>query len=239
MADDLQRIGLVFQANQAMKVSDTTLLDEMDLDVAIEEGHKKAELNKQLDNQRRMQMAQASIQGEVLQVTTRYQISVQKQMAAAGVPPEGQQGQGAQAPKPEEMGGPFAGGGGPPGAQQPQQGEEAAPGMPEGTTVYPENAEEMPTEGIPPEMLSPQLAQQKQQGFNVLYLARRAATEIEKMPDPEKAPKLLQMKGSNPQLYTLVLQLLQSSKGSQRDPLNPMQMPMPEFKPPRRPSSIV
>ncbi len=240
MADDLQRIGLVFQANQAMKVSDTTLLDEMDLDVVTEETHKKAELGKQLDNQRSMQLAQAALQGEVLKVTTRYQIAVQKQMQSAGLPPPG--GEGSQAPKPDELGGPFPGGGGPGGAggeQQPQQGEEAAPGMPAGATAYPENAEEAPTEGIPPEMLSPQLAQQKQEGMNVLYLARRAATELEGMTDGERFPELLKMKGTNPQLYTLVLQLLQSGKGSQRDNLDPLQMPLPQVKPPRRQTPLV
>jgi hypothetical protein len=239
MADDLQRIGLVFQANQAMKISDTTLLDEMDLDVVTEEKHKGAELNKQLDNQRRMQLAQAALQGEVMKVSTRYQIESQKLMTAAGMPPPVPPGQGAQVPGAEEMGGPFAGGGGPGGEQQPMQGEQAAPGMPEGATVYPENAEEMPTEGIPPEMLSPQLAAQKQNGMSVAYLARRATTELEKMPDGERYTELLKMKGTNPQMYQVVLQLLQSSKGSQRDDLNPLQMPMPEMKPPRRQTPIV
>jgi hypothetical protein len=233
MADDLQRIGLVFQANQAMKVSDTTLLDEMDLDVVIEEQHKGAELNKQLDNQRKMQIAQASLQGEVLKVTTKYQIETQKMMMAAGMPADPSQS--PQAPKADEMGSPF------PGSQQPQEGSEAAPGMPTGTTVYPENATGAPTEGIPPEMQSPMNASMVQPGtqMNLLYLARRAATDMEKMTDSERYPALLQMKGENPQLYTLVLQIMQSSKGSQRDPLSPMQMPLPEQRPPRRQSSIV
>lgn len=242
MADDLQRIGLVFQANQAMKVSDTTLLDEMDLDIVQEEKHKGAELDKQIGNQRKMQMAQASMQGDVLKVTTRYQIQTQKMMAEAGVSQPGQSG---QAPSPDQMDGPFPGGqeggGQGDGSQQPQQGAESAPGMPDSATVYPENAGEAPTEGIPQEMMSPLTSDQTQPGtnFNLLHLARRAATEIEKMSDMEKAPTLLKMKGTNPQLYTLVLQLVQSGKGSQRDDLNPLQMPRPEQKPPRRNIALV
>jgi hypothetical protein len=40
--------------------------------------------------------------------------------------------------------------------------------------------------------------------------------------------ELLKMKGKNPQLYGLVLQLLQDAKGSQTDPLNPGQSPLPD-----------
>lgn len=235
MADDLQRNGLLFQMNQAMKISDTTLLDEMDIDIVQEEQHKSAELNKQLENQRKMQMSQAQVQGEVLKITTRYQVAAQALMTAAGMPPPGQNG--AQAPTPDALNGPFPGGG----SQQPQEGAEAAPGMPDGATVYPENAGDAPQEGIPAEMQSPVNASQVQPGtqLNLLHLARRAATQIEKMPETERYTSLLSMKGQNPQLYTLVLQLVQSGKGSQRDPLNPNQMPLPHVKPPRRQNPLV
>jgi hypothetical protein len=73
--------------NQAMKVSDTTLLDELDYDIVQEEKHKKAELNEAAREPARKQIAQAELQGEVLMVTTRYQIQAQKMMQEAGVPP--------------------------------------------------------------------------------------------------------------------------------------------------------
>lgn len=235
MADDLQRIGLLFQANQAMKISDTTLLDELDLDVEQEEQHKAVEIGKQLDNQRKMQLAQASLQGEVGKVTARYQLATQKLMTAAGAPPP--PGGGAQAPGGDQLNGPFPGAGD--GQQQPLQGQEAVPGMPAGATIYPENAGQAPNEGVPLQLQSPLQAGQRQGGMDVMYLARRAATELAKMPDPQKYAELLKMQASNPQLYTLVVQMLQDEKGSQRDNLSPLQMPMPEIKPPRRQTPLV
>lgn len=240
MADDLQRLQLTFQMNQAQKVSDTTLLDEADLDIVQEEKHKGAEMAKQMDNNRRQMLASAELQGEVLIAQTRYNIQAQKLMQAAGVPPP-QQGGGQnqqlgdamkQFAEQQTMN---------PGQQdqQPDHGEEAAPGMPDGATAYPEKGGAMPNEGIPLEMQSP-LSRMVGQGaqYSPLYLARRAATHLEKMDEVTKNIELIKMKGKNPQLYGLTLQLLQDAKGSQTDPLNPTQSPLPEIKPPRRKNAI-
>lgn len=233
MADDLQRSALLFQFNQAMKISDTSTLDDMDLDVAQEEEYKKAELQKQLDSQKQMQIAQATIQGEVQLIQARYQAQVQQAMAAAGVPPPqpGAGGAGAEGQMP----------GGAPGAQdqQPAVGQQALAGMPDGATAYPENGQQMPTEGIPQEMQSPLNATQMGGNFNLLYLARRAATQLSKLPDMQKYTELMKMRGENPQLYMLVNQLLQSEQGAQADALNPLQSPLPELKPSRRQSPLV
>jgi hypothetical protein len=160
-------------------------------------------------------------------------------MAAAGMP-QPDPGGGAQAPMAPIRWAGLSLVGADGRSQQPQQGAEAAPGMPDGATVYPEKGGGMPTEGVPQELQSPMNAMQQQPGtgVNVLYLAKRAATEIGKMQEGEKYTELLKMKGSNPQLYTLVLQILQSGKGSQRDNLNPTQMPLPQQKPPRRQISL-
>lgn len=231
MADDLQRLSLVFQMNQAMKLSDTTLLDEADFDVVQEEKHKRAELAKQLQNQRKMQLAQANLQGEVQVVTAKYQADAQAKMMAAGGGMPGAAPGGA-----DQGAGQAPAGGAMPGQenQQPDQGAEAAPGMPQGATAYPEQGGQAPQEGIPGAAQSPLNMQQQQGGYNILYLARRAATELQKMDDAARYTELLKMQGMNPQLYTLVLQLLTSDQGQQVDQTDAMQAPLPEQRPPRR-----
>ena len=108
--------------------------------------------------------------------------------------------------------------------------------MPENATVSPGNAQQAPTEGVPQEMQSPITQGQTGGGMNLLYLARRAVNaihETEKL-DPSGAKKSLTlqtMKMSNPQLYSLVVRMLQSEQGSQAKPLDPAQSPLPQQKP--------
>lgn len=231
MADDLQRSALVFQLNQAMKISDTTLLDDLDYDVVQEEKHKTAELHKQLGNQRKMQLAQADLQGQVSVLNAKYQVQAQKKMqeigvdpnAAAQASPTGVPGQGGDA------------GGGLDGAQAAQ----AVAGMPAGSTAYEENAGQSPNEGVPGEMQSPLNASQQQGNYNLLYLARRAATYLQKQDEMTRQIELMKMR-ANPQLYSLVVQLINSGagEGGKRDDLNPLQSPLPEQRPPRRLSVV-
>lgn len=264
MADDLQRSALVFQLNQAMKISDTTLLDDMDYDVVQEEKFKAVELGKQLANQRRMQLAAAALQGEVGIVNAKYQMQAQKLMAEMGMDPSQAQG-GQQTPQVQPPGqeapqdpmtaatqqfadgemqnmpdvaAMFSGQGD--GSQQPKSGSDVAPGVPPDVTIYPENADQAPQEGIPQEMQSPlTMSQSNGAGYNALYIARRVATEIEKKDPVSQQADLESMKGQNPQLYLLVNQLISSSKGSQANPLNPLQSPLPQQKPPRRLDQIL
>lgn len=261
MADDLQRSALVFQLNQAMKISDTTLLDDMDYDIVQEEKFKYVELGKQMANQRRMQLAAAALQGEVAVVSAKYQVLAQKLMQELGIDPAQAQG-GGQSQQPPQVQPPgqeapqdpytaamkqFTEGemqnmpnvdqilGRGDGSQQPKSGNDVAPGVPAETTIYPENANEAPREGIPPEMQSPlSMAQASAQGYNLLYVARSISTDLEKMDELTRQSRLQDMRGQNPQLYSVVQQLLSSSRGSQVNPLNPLQSPLPQQKPPRR-----
>jgi hypothetical protein len=240
MADDLQRSALIFQLNQAMKVSDTTLLNEMDYDIVQEEKFKAAELGRQLENQRKMQLAQAALQGQVGVVTAKFQVQAQKIMQQMGVSPAmaaqasptGVPGQSGQEPQQ----GNTPAGGAVPGQedQQPDHGSEAAPGMPEGTTSYPEQGGQVPGEGVPPEMQSPLTSSTSQFGYSLMYLARRAATYLEKLDEGARQTELWKMRGANPQLYTLVQQLLSASRGSQENQMDPLQSPLPQQRPPRR-----
>jgi len=254
MADDLQRTALIFQMNQAMKISDTTLLDEVEVDIVQEEKHKKAELTQQLENQRKQQLASAALQGDLQIVQARYQAQAMAIMGRSGMTPTmpNPQGMGAGAggatadnpesvPTPPSGGGPPAGG--PPAAgmtdQQPMVGQQAAPGMPADATAYPENSTTPPAKGLPVEVQSPLNQQQAGGQMNILYLAQRAASAISQYEDSQQQMALMQMRAQNPQLYMLVLRILQSGQGSQSDNLSPMQSPLPEVKPPRRQVQLV
>jgi hypothetical protein len=239
MADDLQRAALILQANQAMKVSDTTFLRELDLDVVQEEKYKASELSKQLDNQRKMQLANAQMQGEIAIVTARYQAAAARVMAAAGMPtgmPPNPGGFGSSAGGASMDGDAMMLGDTIPG--QSADGGQAAAGMPAGATAYEENAHAAPAEGLPVEVMSPLNMMQGGNNMNVLYLARRAATQLGKMDPMERQLSVMDMRASNPQLHKLVLQIMTSEQGSQEDNLNPMQKPMPDQKPPRRKVSL-
>jgi hypothetical protein len=240
MADDLQRTALVFQLNQAMKVSDTTLLNEMDFDITQEEKFKSSEMHKQLVTQRKMQLANAQLQGEMQVLAAKYQAQATKEMTQQGIDP----GMAAQS-SPTGVAGQTSGdgnatmpGGGAPAVggddQQPDHGSEIAPGVPEGVSAYPENGQDIPTEGVPPEMQSPLTYGGNQNGYNVMYVARRVATWLDKQEESSKQMQLSNLRAQNPQLFGVVQGLLADSTGSQTDSLNPLQMPLPEQRPPRR-----
>jgi hypothetical protein len=116
-------------------------------------------------------------------------------------------------------------------------GQQADPAMPEGSTVSTQNAQQAPTDGVPITAQSPLQMGQKGGGFNLLYLAKRAANAIKKMDPNQGMIELNKMKMQNPQLGNLVWQILQREKGSQSDPLDPMQSPQPLLKPSRRAAS--
>lgn len=246
MADDLQRTAFYFQLNQAQKLSDQTLLTEADQDPIVEQGRREQELNRSLEYQKKMQIAQAGAAGEASLIQMKYQVEGQKLMQAAmpqpppgadpNAPPGGPPGAGAD-PNADP-------GGAPPGGQEGAMipGQQAAPGMPDGSTVSPENAQQAPQEGVPLEAQSPltmntTIPGAMGGGYNLVYLARRA---LNALPDDElqRNVELEKMRMSNPQLYMLVMQMLRSEQGSQEDPLNAAQSPLPEQRPSRRPSSV-
>lgn len=248
MADDLQRSAFFFQLNQAGKISDQTMLQEVDFDPATEEMRRKTELDKLLEYNRKMQVATAGIQGEMSLVQARYQKQVAELMTPPGGIPGAPPGLEGVPNAPPGMPGADAGQApeGPQDASQGQSGQEgemipgpqAAQGMPSNSTVSPENAQSAPTEGIPPEMQSPLTMGMQGGGFNLLHLARRAATAVAKLDPSQQAAELSQMQMSNPQLYSLVLQLVNKEKGSQNNPLDSLQSPQPQQKPSRRASSV-
>jgi hypothetical protein len=77
MADDLQRSMFYLQLNQALKISDKRLHEELGEDTALEVKRMHEEMKIQLDVQRRMQTATADIQGEAQLRSSRYSIKAQ------------------------------------------------------------------------------------------------------------------------------------------------------------------
>jgi len=262
MADDLQRMAFHFQLNQAQKISDQTLLSECDFEAGVEDERRQKEMDRQLAIMRKQQLAQAGIMGEVSLVQGRYAAKSQEMMmkaqaeaqaanggqqmgvggdAAAGAGGldammGGQQGaEGGQQGPPGAMGQPTPASG----AQGEMiDGQQVDPSMPEGTTVSPENAQQAPQEGLPEAMQSPLQMGQKGGGYNLQYLAKRAANQIEKI-EKEQGPmqanmELNKLRMGNPQLGSLVLQILNQQRGSQENPLDAIQSPQPQQKPTRR-----
>ena len=101
MADDLQRLALYFQLNQAQKLSDQTMLSQCDLDQKAEDTLMQEEMNSRLVTTEAQQLAMAEIQGKSQMIMTKYQIKAQMvaqeesmQPQAPGEPGEGQPGPG-------------------------------------------------------------------------------------------------------------------------------------------------
>ncbi len=219
MADDLQRSALLFQLNQQQKISDESLLDSLDYDVNKEDEKKNKESIRQIATQRKLQKAQVNMQGEAAVIQAKYQAMAQKKMTemgmagATGQPGQEQQGQPGQAP----------GGGQADGQEAAQQ----VPGMPEGASVSVENAQPAPGAQSP-------LNMQTQGGLDLNYLAGSAKNALEGMDPMTKQLEMMNMKGANPDLFRSVVQMMNSTKGSQTNPLDPLTMPSPKIKPPRR-----
>jgi hypothetical protein len=242
MADDLQRTAYYYQLNQAGKISDQTLLQESDQDPAVEQKLREKELERQLAYTRKMQLAQAAISGEVMISQAKYQLEATKMQAeaqnmlAASQNPMQQMGPGGQDPAAQDPTGQ-----GQPGGQEGEMmpGPEMDPGMPEGSTVSPENAQHAMREGAPEDMLVNQGSPDQQQGnLNLAYLAGRAARTLEQMQEGQRQAELEKMKAMNPRLYQHVLRILLSRKGSQQDPLDPLQSPLPQQRPTRRAAPV-
>jgi len=91
MADDLQRQALMFQLNQAGKISDTTLLSYADLKVEDEADLQISESGFRAEAIRKQQLLQAEVQAEAQTVMAKAQAKAQAAMvqaqAAAQAPP--------------------------------------------------------------------------------------------------------------------------------------------------------
>lgn len=78
MADDLQRAMFYLQLNQAQKISDRRLMEEIGESFDLEIDRMDGELKRQLATNRKMQVATADIQGEAALKSSRYQAKAQE-----------------------------------------------------------------------------------------------------------------------------------------------------------------
>jgi hypothetical protein len=234
MADDLQRSALYLQMNQAGKLSDKSLLEDMDWDSRKESDIIAVESKRVLENQRSQALAQAGIQGEAQLVQIKYQTRAQKIMMEQQTPPMapadqkamqeggmsvmGQPGtaspnaQGAQA---NAQTGAMNQVGAVPPMQLQQQGQEQQ-GQQQGSPT---------SEGE-----SPLVASQPAQ-MDVMEVANKVVGWLNQQPEQEKQKELVQLQKGNPQLYSLVLQLLQQTRGANG---NSAAAPLPQQRPPMR-----
>jgi hypothetical protein len=222
MADDLQRLFYYQQLNQGGKVSDRTLLLESDIDPAVEEPYLRDEMLKTLDTQRMQQLGTAAVQGEAGLVQMRYSNRGQAEAMKAQMKAQQEAMQQQSTPPAVVTGAPT-------------------PPHDPGATQTPAP----PTPGATPgEMRSPLSVQNNRPGLSVKYVANRVAASILEVAQMDKNEALRQLqflKTRNPQLHGLVTQVIrQRSAGhGNENPLNAVQQPMPEQRPPRRQPAMV
>lgn len=236
MADDLQRTMLYFQLVQGQKLSDRTLLEDLGFDPAIERRKMDEERGELLELQRRMQVQQAHMQGDVMQINTKYQgqsqlEQVRSQMKAQDLQMNLQQAmqQKQQMQQTQQMNAQVSQTASPNGAMT---GEQVAPGFPEGATVYSKNGSSTPQTGLPP-WLPDTGAKKTESGLDLSYVAKRAAAFIQGLPEDRKQQTLQTMSRSNPTLFQMVDNILRSRQGDQSDPLNPLTNALSTQKPSR------
>jgi len=243
MADDLQRAMFYFQLNQANKVSDQRLLEEIGEDFDTENERLAAEMKKQVDTQRKSQLATAEIQGAAMLRTSRYQakateltmkaqadaqMEIQQDQAAAGMQPAGAPGAAPAAAPPAPAGAP--GGPAPGGAPADDAGAAQVPGVPEGATLYDENANSPNSSAGPTAMAGMQSPLQPGQGgVDLRYVAQRVAAYLKTLREESGAQAMHQemakLQLENPPIYQMVVQLMNDS-GSATDPTNPLKAPL-------------
>lgn len=242
MADDLQRTMLYLQLVQAQKLSDRTLLEDLGFDPAVERKKMNEERAQLLEMQRRTQVQQAHMQGDLMEINTRYQgqsqlQQVRSQMKAQEIQQNMQQEMQAkmqqqqQAQMSAQINKSVASNGAlPPGAQT---GDAVAPGFPEGATAYSRNGQSSPQTGVPPWFGTERQGMGNGSNLDMSYVAKRAASFIQGLPQDRQQQTLQNMAQANPPLYEMVVNILSSRQGDQSNPLNPTTNPLPQQRPSR------
>jgi len=237
MADDLQRSAFYLQLNQAGKLSDKSLLEDTDWDSVKESNRIEQERRGIMEAQRRQATTQAAIQGEAQLIMAKYQMRGQKLMNELAMPPE----QGLMAPEQPMLAGQS---GMSPMAEGQMVNQEM--GMMNDTGMV-EPMEIPPAPPLPPEQAGMAPAAPAMEGaqsqlarpegsaqagaYDLLEIAKRVVSWLNKMDDAERQHHLVKMQLENPQLYSLVMPMLQQTAGAQ---VNSAAMPQPEQRPARR-----
>jgi intein/homing endonuclease len=220
MADDLQRLALMFQANSAGKISDTTFLGQIDLSQTEEAKIRIKEAATKLESTEKEQLAMAEIQGKSQLIMMKYQTKAQMASQQEMTAPQA----------PGEPGGPEALQAGTPGGQPMGPGQGAA-AMVQGGAV-------------PADAQSPIGAEQNMQQtgpqMDLQSWAMVQAQMLAQIPESQRQMALQNLQSQNPQLADLVRQLLRQITGSQGAAAPQADMrPLPDKLPPRRAAQIV
>jgi hypothetical protein len=242
MADDLQRSMMYMQLVQGQKLSERTFLEDLGFDPAVERAKMDEERRHNLDLQRKTQVLQAHMQGDIMQINTRYQgesqlSQVKAQMAAQKEQmkmqqemQQEQQVQQQQAMTAQVNQNVASNGALPPGAQT---GDAVTAGFPEGATAYSRNGGGPPQTGIAPWVPNQNSGNATGSNLDLGYVAKRAAAYIRGLPQERQQQVLQNMSQANPPLYEMVVNLLSSRQGDQSNPTNPLTNPMATQKPGR------
>lgn len=232
MADDLQRSSFYLQLNQAGKISDRSLLEDTDWDSDKESIRIDEEAKHVGERQRRQSNTQADIQGQAQLIMAKYQLRGNKLMMESGMA-----AQGMESIDPMQ-------GMGTPGMTSP-----VAEGQMMNQQMQMQNETgQVPGMEIPPQGASPMDQVQSQVGSSpapapgpgglavgggtqIDVLAQRIATWLVQLPDNERMAELQNLQHNNPQVYSIVLPLLQQMSGAQQ---SSAAMPQPEQRPARR-----
>lgn len=220
MADDMQRNMLLFQANQAQKVSDTTLLSQLDLSQEEENKIMIRETDTRLEATGKQQLAMAEIQGKAQMVMMKYQTKAQLTAQTAMQRPQA----------PGEPGGADALQGGTPGGQA-VGGEAPPPDL--------NIADASPS--VPPDARSPLSIDQRMDSprIDAQSWAMAQAQMLKNLPASQQAMALQNLQLQSPELAELVRQLLSQIGASQPEAPSVDMTPLPEKLPPRRAAQIV
>jgi ssDNA-binding Zn-finger/Zn-ribbon topoisomerase 1 len=235
MADDMQRKAYLFQLNQAQKISDTTLLADVDLHQDDEDEIMNNELDRRLRVQRKMQAAQAEIQGEAQVIMMKMQAKAQQAMAQAQQQPAA----------PGEPGGPPTGPGAPPAeataftGPPPPQPLPTAPPAP-----APEAAGGIPAEAQSKLNLGQDLGGapgEEKMPVDIIQLAAGYAQQLIQMPPEQREQALAALSAQMPELAQLVTEMLATMQQQQGAPAAPSvdMRPLPDVRPPRREAALV
>jgi hypothetical protein len=195
MADDLQRTALDFQLWQSQLLSATTVLAGMDHDYIKEKELIAKEQGDQVTMQKRMQLSNAQIQGEMSVLQAKYQAQAQKKMQQMMLPAIMPQGNGQQQQTPDAS----------------QQMNDMNLQAKEGPDKY-------------------------NTGMDAIQIGSQVAAEIGKLAPQEQTQAMSELRMSNPELYKIVTEKMNSDKGSN---FNPMANALPQNKPPRSPNATI
>jgi hypothetical protein len=227
MADDVQQKQLLMQMVQMGKVSDTTMMEENDLDFQQEATRRMQEQNIQVENQRKTMIQQAELQGAVAVLTARFQataqaegMKVQQQLMPQPMMQPGME-QGAPPGQGMEQGGAPGGGGMPPGQGAAQAAPPGQPGgqpmpMAQGGLVMPSNGNGNDPKGFAAKQAN-------------LGVVKSMVGGIQRMDEPAREMLLSGFEVQNPALAKMIRAELKKNGKPSID-----MRPLPEKNPPRR-----